>query len=206
MISTQTELVIAEINPELPFVLGANVKHISEFDYIVEGDGYPLNIRAIDDSEDSREIYQAIGGYLSELVEDEATIEVGLGRLNSSAMMYMEPKKDLGVHTEIYGDLLMELTKRGIITNRKKTLYPGVSVCAQLVGSRELFDFADGNQGLNMNSCQQVLNRRFFFGSRALPGRKVHCGRRVGNKKRKIFQDCAVLHTGNAGISDTYHG
>ena len=158
MISTQTELAIAEINPELPFVLGANVKHISEFDYIVEGDGYPLNIRAIDDSEDSREIYQAIGGYLSELVEDEATIEVGLGRLNSSAMMYMEPKKDLGVHTEIYGDLLMELTKRGIVTNRKKTLYPGVSVCAQLVGSRELFDFADGNQGLNMNSCQQVLN------------------------------------------------
>ena len=158
VISTQTELAIAEINPELPFVLGANVKHISEFDYIVEGDGYPLNIRAIDDSEDSREIYQAIGGYLSELVEDEATIEVGLGRLNSSAMMYMEPKKDLGVHTEIYGDLLMELTKRGIITNRKKTLYPGVSVCAQLVGSRELFDFADGNQGLNMNSCQQVLN------------------------------------------------
>ena len=156
VISTQTELAIAEINPELPFVLGANVKHISEFDYIVEGDGYPLNIRAIDDSEDSREIYQAIGGYLSELVEDEATIEVGLGRLNSSAMMYMEPKKDLGVHTEIYGDLLMELTKRGIVTNRKKTLYPGVSVCAQLVGSRELFDFADGNQGLNMNSCQQV--------------------------------------------------
>ena len=64
VISTQTELVIAEINPELPFVLGANVKHISEFDYIVEGDGYPLNIREIDDSEDSREIYQAIGGYL----------------------------------------------------------------------------------------------------------------------------------------------
>lgn len=158
VIATQAELVIAEINPELPFVLGANVKHISEFDYIVEGDGYPLNLREIDDAEESREIYRAIGNALSELVEDEATIEVGLGRLNSSAMMYMEPKKDLGVHTEIYGDLLMELTKKGIITNRKKTLHPGVSVCAQLVGSRELFDFAGHNPGINMNSCQNVLN------------------------------------------------
>lgn len=100
------------------------------------GTGYPLNIRAIDDSEDSREIYQAIGGYLSELVEDEATIEVGLGRLNSSAMMYMGAEKGFGGSYGNYGDLLMELTKRGIVTNRKKTLYPGVSVCAQLVGSR----------------------------------------------------------------------
>lgn len=158
VISTEAELVIAEINQELPFVLGENIKHISEFDYIVEGDGYSLNIRELDDAQENREIYQAIGGYLSELVEDEATIEVGLGRLNSSAMMYMEPKRDLGIHTEIYGDLLMELTKRGSVTNRKKTLHPGISVCAQLVGSRELFEFADNNPGIHMDSCQHVLN------------------------------------------------
>lgn len=158
VMAAQAELVIAEINRELPFVHGANVKHISEFDYIVEGDGYALRLREIDDAEESREVYQAIGGYLSDLVEDEATIEVGLGRLNSSAMMYMAPKRDLGVHTEIYGDLLMELTKKGIVTNRKKTLHPGISVCAQLVGSRELFDFAGRNPGIAMNSCQHVLN------------------------------------------------
>lgn len=158
VICDQAQLVIAEINPKLPFVNGENVKHLSEFDYLVEGDGYPLNIRQIDDSEENREVYQSIGGYLSGLIEDEATIEVGLGRLNSSAMMYMEPKRDLGVHTEIYGDLLMELTKRGIVTNRKKTLHPGVSVCAQLVGSQELFDFAHENHGIHMNSCQHVLH------------------------------------------------
>lgn len=158
VICGQTELSIAEINPEFPFVCGENVKHISEFDYIVEGDGYPLNIRQIDDSEENREFYQAIGGHLSELVEDEATLEVGLGRLNSSAMMYMEPERDLGVHTEIYGDLLMELTKRGEVTNLKKALHPGVSVCAQLVGSCELFEFAHENLGIRMNSCHHVLN------------------------------------------------
>lgn len=154
----KAELVIAEINPAFPFVCGQNVKHISEFDYIVEGDGYPLNLREIDDAEESREIYQTIGGFLSELVEDEATLEVGLGRLNSSAMMYLEKKRDLGVHTEIYGDLLMDLTRRGMITNQKKTICPGVSVCTQLVGSKELFDFAHENQGIHMNGCQFVIN------------------------------------------------
>lgn len=154
----QAELVIGEINPELPFVYGENVRHISEFDYIVEGDGYPLNLREIDDTEEKREIYRAIGAELSELVEDEATLEVGLGRLNSSAMMYMDPKRDLGVHTEIYGDLFMELTKRGMVTNRKKTVRPGVSVCAQIVGSRELFDFVEKNQGIEMDGCHFVLN------------------------------------------------
>ena len=151
-------LSIAEINDKLPFVHGDNVMHISEFDYIVEGDGYPLNIGRIDDSDENREIYQAIGGYLSELVEDEATLEVGIGRLNSSAMMYLENARDLGVHTEIYGDLLMNLTKKGLITNRKKSLNPGVSLCTQIVGSQELFDYVKDNLEIRLDCCNHILN------------------------------------------------
>ena len=73
-------------------------------------------------------------------------------------MMYMEPKRDLGIHTEIYGDLMMELTRRGIVTNAKKTMDRGVSVCAQIVGSRELFDFVSENVGIHMDGCHRVLN------------------------------------------------
>ena len=73
--------------------------------------------------------------------------------------VYGAKKGIWGFIREIYGDLLMGTDKREALSpTGKKTLYPGVSVYAQLVGSRELFDFADGNQGLNMNSCQQVLN------------------------------------------------
>lgn len=150
-------LAIAEINDKLPFVHGDNVMHVSEFDYIVEGDGYPLNVGRIDDSDENREIYKAIGGYLSELVEDEATLEVGIGRLNSSAMMYLENAHDLGVHTEIYGDLLMNLTKKGLVTNRKKSLNPGVSVCTQVVGSQELFDYVKDNLEIRLDCCNHVL-------------------------------------------------
>ena len=157
-ICSHVPLVIAEINRELPFVHGANVRHVTDFDFIVEGDGYPLNIRGIDDSDENRAIYQAIGANLSGLVEDEATLEVGIGRLNSSAMMYLENKKDLGIHTEIFGDLFMELTKKGMVNNCKKTLHPGVSICTQVVGSGELFDYVDNNLSIGMHSCQYVLN------------------------------------------------
>lgn len=150
-------LAIAEINDKLPFVHGDNVMHLSEFDYLVEGQGYPLNVSQIDDSDENREIYKAIGGYLSELIEDEATLEVGLGRLNSSAMMYLEGVKDLGIHTEIYGDLLMNLTKKGLVTNRKKTLNPGVSICTQVVGSQNLYDYVENNLEIRLDCCNHVL-------------------------------------------------
>ncbi|WP_125141410.1 acetyl-CoA hydrolase/transferase family protein [Clostridium transplantifaecale] len=154
----EAELVIAEINEHIPFVYGDNVMHISEFDFIVEGRGYPMNVRQIDDSDDRRDVYKRIGGYLSELIETGATLEVGIGRLNSSSLMYLENARDLGVHTEVYGDIFMELTKKGIITNQKKVLTPGVSVCTQIVGSRELLDYAATNLEIRLDRCNNVLN------------------------------------------------
>ena len=90
-------------------------------------------------------------------MENEATLEVGIGRLNSSAMMYLDGVRDLGIHTEIYGDLLMNLTKKGLVTNRKKTLNPGVSICTQVVGSRELFDYVQDNLEIRLDCCNHVL-------------------------------------------------
>lgn len=153
----QVALVIAEINEYLPFVYGDNVMHISEFDYIVKGNGYPLNTREIDDTEELQPVYRAIGGYLSELVESGSTLEVGIGRLNSSAMMYLEGVEDLGVHTEIYGDLFMDLTKKGIVTNRKKAMNQGVSVCTQIVGSKDLVEYVTNNKEIHMDCCNNVL-------------------------------------------------
>ena len=161
----EADTVIAEINQYIPFVHGDNVMHISELDYIVEGRGYPMNIRQIDTSDDRREVYQKIGGYLSDLIDDGATLEVGIGRLNASSLMYLENTRDLGVHTEIYGDIFMELTKKGYITNQKKTLNPGISVCTQLVGSEELLKYASNNLAIRMNRCNNVLNPGVIAGN-----------------------------------------
>lgn len=86
------------------------------------------------------------------------TSEVGLGRLNAASLMYLENKRDLGVHTEVYGEILMLLTERGIVTNRAKSEKKGKSVFTQVVGPKRLFDWLDHNQGVELNNCQEVLN------------------------------------------------
>lgn len=153
------DLVIAETNTQFPFIYGSNLLHISEIDYIVDqGENYPLHVAAIDTSEERTAAYRAIGGYLSELIPDEATIEVGLGRLNAASLMYLENKRNLGVHTEVYGDILMKLTERGIITNDRKSMNRGKAIFTQMVGTPTLFSWAEHNLGLEINRCQEVLN------------------------------------------------
>lgn len=153
------DLVIVETNSSFPFALGDNLMHISEADYIVDdGENYPWPSIYVDTSSESDSIYQKIGCFLSEIIDNEATIEVGLGRLNSAAMMYLENKRDLGIHTEVYGDLLMYLTKKGIVTNEKKSMNVGKSVFTQMAGSDEFFEWSKYNMGLEMSPCQYVLN------------------------------------------------
>lgn len=154
------DLVIVETNVNFPFIYGSNLIHVSEVDYIVDADAenYLLQGAGVDGDEENAHIYRAIGGYLSELIPDEATIEVGLGRLNAAALMYLENKRDLGVHTEVYGEILMRLTEKGLITNMKKSENRGKSVFTQVVGPRVLFDWLDHNQGVALNNCQEVLD------------------------------------------------
>lgn len=155
-IASETPFVIAEINPKMPFVVGSNLMHISQFDVIVEGEGYAPGISEVDTS--PNEIYDKVGGYLSELIEDGATLEIGIGRLNSAALWNLDSAKDLGIHTEIFGDVMLNWVKRGIVTNRKKTLDPDLNVCCMVVGSQELYDFAQNNPTLHMRNPNYIHN------------------------------------------------
>lgn len=83
---------------------------------------------------------------------------MGLGRLNAAALMYLENKRDLGVHTEVYGEILMLLTQQGVITNQKKSENRGISVFTQVVGPRRLYDWLNHNPGTALNNSQEVLN------------------------------------------------
>lgn len=154
------DLVIVETNSNFPFIYGSNVIHVSEVDYIVDGDAdnYIMEGPGVDVDEENIPTYRAIGGFLSELIPDEATIEVGLGRLNAASLMYLEQKKDLGVHTEVYGEILMHLTERGMVTNAKKSEKIGKSVFTQVVGTNKLYQWLDHNEGVELNNCQEILN------------------------------------------------
>lgn len=148
---------IGEINDQLPFVYGSNLMHISEFDVIVEGEGRAPGETVID-ADASNEKYRKIGGYLSELIEDGATIEIGIGRLNSAAMLYLDGVHDLGIHTEVFGDAMMDLIEKGVVTNRKKSINKGINICCQVVGSKKLYDFVSYNHSINMMPSTYALN------------------------------------------------
>lgn len=166
----EADLVIAETNSTFPFVPGSNVIHVSEVDYIVSTDAenYLMEGPGVDVDEENVPVYKAIGGYLSQLIPDEATLEVGLGRLNAASLMYLENKRDLGVHTEVYGEILMLLTQRGIITNQKKSDKRGVSVFTQIVGTAKLYDWLDHNPGVELNNSQEVLNPGTIYRQRRM--------------------------------------
>lgn len=151
------KLKVGEINTNLPFVYGSNLMHISEFDAIVEGESVPMH-ETIIDADATNEKYKAIGGYLSELLEDGATIEIGIGRVNSAAMLHLDGVKDLGIHTEVFGDAMMDLVERGIVTNDRKSIHRGISVCCQVVGSNKLYDWISYNHSINMMPSTYALN------------------------------------------------
>lgn len=158
---SEAELVVVETNKTYPFVYGTNLIHVSEVDFIVDGDeaeNYLMEGAPVNMDEESIPTYKAIGGYLSDLIDNEATIEVGLGRLNAASLMYLENRHDLGVHTEVYGDILMMMTERGIITNQKKSENKGKAVFTQVVGTRKLFDWLEHNHCAQLCNCQEVLN------------------------------------------------
>ena len=134
-------LVILEVNPRLPRTLGDTQVHVSQVDYFVYHDQeVPALPSPNPDATDLR-----IGGYIAELVDDGATIQLGIGGIPNAAALALKTKKDLGVHTEMMVDSMMELYEMGVITNARKTLKPGKFITTFSMGSRKLYDWLDDN-------------------------------------------------------------
>jgi len=135
------KLVILEVNDNLPRTFGDTHVHVSAVDNFVE---YHNEVPTLPSpAPDGTEL--AIGGYIGELVEDGATIQLGIGGIPNAAALALKHKKDLGVHTEMMVDSIMELYECGAITNRKKSLVKDKFVCTFAMGSRKLYDWLDGN-------------------------------------------------------------
>ncbi|WP_251446224.1 acetyl-CoA hydrolase/transferase family protein [Vermiculatibacterium agrestimuris] len=132
--------VIVQINPRYPKVGGCKLD-LKDADYIVYQDSplYTIGRAVIDEK------IQKIADYCSSLVEDGATLQLGIGALPDAIARNLMDKKDLGIHSETFTEAMMELIQAGVVTNKCKTLHPGKCVFAQLAGSEELYKFADGN-------------------------------------------------------------
>ncbi|WP_027718891.1 acetyl-CoA hydrolase/transferase family protein [Desulfovirgula thermocuniculi] len=133
--------VILEINPNLPRTYGDTHVHISEVDYIVEHEAPLVEVQPIEPSEEEK----AIGQYVAELIEDGSTIQLGIGGIPNAIAKFLMNKKDLGVHTEMFTDGMVDLAEAGVVTGRKKTIWRGKMVGNFALGTKKLYNFVNEN-------------------------------------------------------------
>jgi len=135
------DIVILEINPNLPRTLGDLEVHESEVDYFVEVDYDAPVLPDIEPSEKD----VLIGKHIAKYIKDGDTIQLGIGGIPNAVADQLHDKKDLGVHTEMLTTGFMKLYQSGAVTNRKKSLHNGKMVAAFALGTKELYDFIDDN-------------------------------------------------------------
>uniref|UniRef100_A0A7V0Z6D5 Acetyl-CoA hydrolase/transferase family protein n=1 Tax=candidate division WOR-3 bacterium TaxID=2052148 RepID=A0A7V0Z6D5_UNCW3 len=135
------KIVIAQVNEKMPRTLGDSFIHISRVHKIVE-----VNIDLPElEPVPFTEVEKKIGQNIADLVEDGSTLQLGIGGIPNAALKAMFNKRDLGVHTEMVSDSIMEAIEAGVITGAKKTLHPYKVIATFYLGSRRLYEFIDNN-------------------------------------------------------------
>jgi acyl-CoA hydrolase len=133
--------VIAQINPHVPRTQGDALIHTNDIDFMVEVDEPLHEVQMPKLTEEDR----AIGRHIAELVDDGATIQMGIGSIPNAVLASLTDHKDLGVHTEMFSDGVIPLVESGVINGRRKVKHPGRMVAGFVMGTRKLYDFIDDN-------------------------------------------------------------
>ena len=145
-------LIIAEINRQMPRCLGDSFIHVNRLDHIVPVD-YPLPLAPQGGSSD---VHLQIGQYVAEMIPDGATLQMGIGNIPDAVLKSLTHHKDLGVHTEMFSDGVIDLVDQGIISCSRKTFHPGKIVAGFLFGSERLYDFVHNNPLIEMHPIDYV--------------------------------------------------
>lgn len=140
------DLIIAEVNPQMPRTHGDSFLHVDHIAALVPVDT-PLLERLPEPLDDTD---REIGRHVASLIPDGATLQTGIGRLPDAVLSSLDDRRDLGVHTEMFSDGVMRLVEAGVITNRKKTLLPGKLVTSFVMGSRALYSWVNDNPAVEM--------------------------------------------------------
>jgi len=139
--ASNARYVIAQVNSRMPRTFGNSFLHVNDIDFLVPFDEDVIET----DVPASDEVLRRIGQNIARLVEDGSTIECGIGRVPQALAEFLKDKKDLGVHTEMFGDWIIDLIECGAITCSKKSLNRGKVVASFCMGTRRLYDYIDNN-------------------------------------------------------------
>jgi acetyl-CoA hydrolase len=145
-------LVIAEVNPNMPRTLGDSFIHVNQIGYFVPVD-YELPELAPAELTD---IQRRIARNIAEYIPDGATLQTGIGGIPDAVLRELTNHRNLGIHTELFSDGVMEMIECGVITNACKTLHPGKIVAGFVLGTRRLFRYIDDNPMFEMHTTGYV--------------------------------------------------
>jgi len=134
-------LVLAEVNPHMPRTLGDSSVHVFDLDVLVPVEAPLIEVPP----QPITDVTRQIGEYLAALIDDGSTVELGIGRIPQALFEFLKDKKDLGIHTEMISDRIVDLIECGAINGSRKTLDRGKVVASFALGTRRLYDFIDNN-------------------------------------------------------------
>src|SRR6056297_47339 len=189
------------MDENLPWTLGDTQVHISQVDHLVENTTPLIEVPPIEPGEEEKQI----GEHVAKMIEDGSTLQLGIGGIPNAIAHSLKNKKDLGVHTEMFTDGMVDLFKEGVITNQKKTLWKGKMVGTFAMGTKKLYDFIDTNlavefqQGSVTNDpCIIGQNHKMVSVNTALQVDLTGqvCSEAIGNKH----------YSGTGGQVDTHRG
>ncbi len=148
------EVKIAQVNKYVPKTHGEAIKHVSEFDCFVEIDEPLPEVPSVEITD----VERAIGKYCASLINDGDCIQLGIGGIPNAICAELHDKKDLGLHSEMVGDGIIDLIKKGVINNSKKNMHHGKSILGFVFGTEKLFRFLDHNPAVEMHPIEYVNN------------------------------------------------
>ena len=149
-----SKTVIAEVTPHMPRTLGDAFIHVSDIDHIVECDSRPIELKPPEIGPTD----EAIGGYCAELIRDGACLQLGIGAVPDSMLGFLTDKRDLGIHTEMFSDGVVDLVNRGVITCAWKNFHPNKMVATFFMGTQKLYRFIHNNPKVEMFTVDYTNN------------------------------------------------
>jgi acetyl-CoA hydrolase len=148
------KIIIAEVNEKMPRTLGDSFIHVSRLTHIVPVN-YPIPELPMAEEGESDTV-QKIAGHVADLIPDGATMQLGIGGIPDAVLKYLFDKRDLGIHTELFSDGVIDLVNAGVLTNARKSLHPGKIVAGFILGTKRLYEWVDDNPMIELHRTEYV--------------------------------------------------
>ncbi len=195
------DLVVIEVNENLPWTLGDTQLHIDDVNYVVENHMPLFELLSAPPSDAE----QAIGSYIAELIEDGSTLQLGIGGIPNAITPFLLNRHDLGIHTEMFTDGMVDLYNAGVVNNKRKTLWKGKMVGAFALGTQKLYDFINDNLGVEFQQGR-VTNNPYIIGQNYKMF-SVNTALQVDILGQVCSQSIGFKHfSGTGGQLDTHRG